>query len=257
MNYQTRNLFSIDIDNLTLKESIQVIDEKIINNKKKGHYGFVVTPNVDHVVNVNKSQMFRNIYSSAELTLVDGAPIVFASKLLGKPLKERVSGADITPEIFRLAQEKQYRVFIFGSLEGVPEMAIKVLHEQYYYNFPIDSFSPPFNFEKNEKDVMLSVNIIREFQPDILLVSLGSPKGEKFIYNNLNELQVPMAFQIGASIDFMAGRIKRAPKWMQKFGIEWFYRFIKEPKRMFKRYFINDSYFIILLLRELIKKKVS
>ncbi|MEK4607260.1 WecB/TagA/CpsF family glycosyltransferase [Geobacillus sp. FSL W8-1251] len=95
------------------------------------------------------------------------------------------------------------------------------------------------------------INIIKEFNPDILLVSIGSPKGELFIYQNLEKLKVPLSIQVGASIDFIAGTVKRAPLWMQKYGLEWFYRFLKEPKRLFKRYFVNDSYFFLLIIKEI------
>ncbi|WP_257151841.1 WecB/TagA/CpsF family glycosyltransferase [Bacillus toyonensis] len=255
MTIRTVNLFGVDFSNLTMQEAIQDIDEIINKNRESSEQGYVVTPNVDHIVNVHKDSYFREIYKGATLTLVDGAPIFMLSKKIGVPLKEKVSGSDLTPYLFELAQRNNYKVFIFGSREGVPDLAIQKIKSEYGYTFPIKSYSPPFGFEKQPDVLEGGIKKIQEFQPDILLVSLGSPKGERFIYENLQELNVPISLQIGASIDFIAGTVKRAPLWMQKLGLEWFYRFLQEPKRMFRRYFINDSYFLVLVFREFIKRR--
>jgi N-acetylglucosaminyldiphosphoundecaprenol N-acetyl-beta-D-mannosaminyltransferase len=244
-------LFNVTFDNLTMDEAVREIDNIIIQNKRHNKADFVVTPNVDHIVNIHKNRLFKEAYQKAALTLVDGAPIVFLSKVFNKSLKEKVSGSDLTPRLFELAQKKQYRVFIFGSLPGVADLAIKRIKEEHGYNFPISSYSPPFGFESKEDTLNECINIIKQFNPDILLVSIGSPKGELFIYQNLEKLKVPLSIQVGASIDFIAGTVKRAPLWMQKYGLEWFYRFLKEPKRLFKRYFVNDSYFFLLIIKEI------
>lgn len=255
MIVESVKLFDVDFSNLTMNEAVTQINKIIDDNKFNKEQGYVVTPNVDHIVNVHKDPNFREIYKGATLTLVDGAPIFMVSKKIGTPLKEKVSGSDLTPHLFELAQRNNYKVFIFGSREGVPDLAIQKIKSEYGYTFPIKSYSPPFGFEKQPDVLEGGIKKIKEFQPDILLVSLGSPKGERFIYENLQELNVPISLQIGASIDFIAGTIKRAPLWMQKVGLEWFYRFLQEPKRMFRRYFINDSFFLILVLKEIFKKR--
>ncbi|MGM2786191.1 WecB/TagA/CpsF family glycosyltransferase [Bacillus cereus group sp. Bce018] len=255
MIVQSVKLFDVDFSNLTMNEAITQINKIIDDNKVNKEQGYVVTPNVDHIVNVHKDPNFREIYKGATLTLVDGAPIFMISKKIGAPLKEKVSGSDLTPHLFELAQRNNYKVFIFGSREGVPDLAIQKVKSEYGYTFPINSYSPPFGFEKQPNVLEESIKKIQEFQPDILLVSLGSPKGERFIYENLKELNVPISLQIGASIDFIAGTVKRAPLWMQKVGLEWFYRFLQEPKRMFRRYFINDSYFLVLVFKEFFKRR--
>ncbi|SLL33523.1 teichoic acid biosynthesis protein [Mycobacteroides abscessus subsp. abscessus] len=255
MNKQKKvELFNTTFDNLTMKEAIKQIEIIIERNKINDNYSYVVTPNIDHIVNVNTNKEFKEVYDNADLVLVDGMPIVKLSNIFGTPLKEKVSGSDLTPELFRLAQKEQYRVFIFGSKEGVAETAIDKIKRECSYNFPISCYSPPFGFEKNSRKLDECISYIENFKPDILLVSLGSPKGELFIFNNLNTIKVPISFQIGASIDFVAGTIKRAPFWMQNGGLEWFYRFLQEPKRMFKRYFIKDSLFIKIIFQEIIRK---
>ncbi|MBS4206709.1 WecB/TagA/CpsF family glycosyltransferase [Bacillus sp. FJAT-50079] len=237
-----------------MSESIKLIDEHVQFNKKNNTSSVLVTPNVDHIVNIHKNPEFKDAYQKSSIILVDGAPLYFSSKLLKKPLKEKVSGADLVPEVLKLAEKRNYKVFIFGSREGVPKLAIDKMKSEKNYSFTIDYYSPPFGFESNPKELSEGIERIKRFRPDILLVSLGSPKGELFIFDNLNKFKVPISMQIGASIDFIAGTVKRAPLWMQKSGLEWFYRFIQEPRRMFKRYFINDSFFLILLIREYLKK---
>ncbi|PAD35121.1 acetyl-mannosamine transferase [Terribacillus saccharophilus] len=237
-----------------MNEAIIKIDKEIQKNKKTNSTGFVVTPNVDHLVNIRKDEEFRKIYKEANLKFVDGMPILFLSKFFKKPFKEKVSGSDLTPRIMELAYQKEYKVFIFGSKEGVAELAAKKCKEIYGQEIHIDVLSPEFGFEKNLELIESYKEIIKISSPDILLVSLGSPKGEYFIAS-IQDLNIPISLQVGASIDFIAGTVKRAPVWMQRFGLEWFYRFIKEPKRMFKRYFVNDMKFINIVAYELFSKK--
>ncbi|MGG4036976.1 WecB/TagA/CpsF family glycosyltransferase [Heyndrickxia ginsengihumi] len=245
------HIFGMDFDNLNLEESIQEIDVLIKDNKQTGKKSFVVTPNVDHLVNVDKNKAFKEVYDKASLKLVDGMPIVMIAKLFKRSFQEKVSGADLTPKLFELAHKNNYKVFIFGSQFGVGGRVAKMLKEEYGDEYCIESYSPPFGFENNLLELNKSLEIINKFSPDILFVSLGSPKGEFFICNNLDSINAAVSIQVGAAIDFMAGTVKRAPNWMQNCGLEWFYRFLKEPKRMFKRYFINDIYFIKLILMEI------
>lgn len=248
-------MFNVNFDNVTKEEAINHIKEMVLEGAVNRKSKYVVTPNVDHIVNIYKNSYFKEVYDNASLIIADGMPLVTVSKYFGAPLKEKVSGSDLTPMIFKLAQEENFRVFIFGSREGVANQAIKKIKKNHQYNFDIEAFSPEFGFENNEETLAKSINKIKEFNPDILLVSLGSPKGEYFIYKNKDILNIPVMIQVGASIDFIAGTIKRAPKWMQNNNLEWFYRFIKEPKRMFYRYFINDSYFIKIIIKEFFNQK--
>lgn len=250
------SLFDITIDNFTMNETLEKINKLIYTNKQDSKYSYILTPNVDHIINIHKDNAFKKIYEGADIRIADGMPIVWASKILRKPLKERVTGADLTPRLIEMAYQQKLKVFIFGSKEGVAAQAVAKYKEIFGEGFQIDCYSPPFGFENSINEVDKSIDIITSFEPDILLVSLGSPKGEFFINKYIDRLKVPVSLQIGAAIDFIAGTVNRAPKWMQKYGLEWFYRFLQEPKRMFKRYFVQDMTFIILLLKELKRKKI-
>lgn len=231
-----RRFLNIQIDNLNMKEAIDRID-KLIND---GKYHYVVTPNVDHIVKLEKDQVFVNVYKNADLILTDGMPLIWISKLQGNPIKEKLSGSDIFPKVCELANNKGYKIFLLGAADGVAQKAAENLEQRFKNLNIVGCYSPSYGFEKKDKEIKHIINLINKYKPDILAVGLGAPKQEKFIYKYKDKLQVPISLAIGATIDFEAGNIKRAPIWMQKSGLEWLYRFIKEPKRMFRRYFIDD-----------------
>lgn len=233
------------VDNLTMNEAINQINNFIKSNK----YHYVITPNVDHIVKLESDQHFRKVYDSADLILTDGKPLIWISKYLKTPIKEKVSGSDLFPKICEMASRKKYKVFLLGAAEGVAQKAAENLEQKYEGLNVVGVYSPPYGFEKSDSEINNIISIINRCKPDILAVGLGAPKQEKFIYEYKDELKVPVSLAIGASIDFEAGNIKRAPKWMQKLGLEWFYRLIKEPKRMFKRYLIDDMRIIKVIFK--------
>lgn len=240
-------MFGINIDNVTLNEACDIIINKA---KNKETYDYVVTPNVDHIVKLQHDPLLREIYRNASLILADGMPLIWASKLLGYPLKEKVSGSDIFPQICRIAAQEGLTTFFLGGMPGVAEKAKNVLVKRYPKLSVVGLYSPPFGFEKNEQENKKVIDMIKEASPDILFVGLGCPKQEKWIYKNLQEIKVPISLGTGAAFDFVAGTVKRAPKWMQKSGLEWFWRFSQEPRRLFKRYFIDDMQFIKIVYKE-------
>ncbi|GAA0070284.1 WecB/TagA/CpsF family glycosyltransferase [Clostridium sardiniense] len=227
---------NIEVDNLTMDEAVEAIDTLI----QKGEPSYVVTPNVDHIVKLEKDTEFRDVYENADLILTDGMPLIWISKLKGNPIKEKVSGSDLFPKVCELASKKGYSVFLLGAAEGVADIAAKKLKNKYKKLNILGTYSPSYGFEKKEDEIHKIIEIINGCRPDILAVGLGAPKQEKFLYKYKNKLNVPISLAIGASIDFEAGNINRAPKWMQNYGLEWAYRLCKEPKRMFKRYIIDD-----------------
>ena len=147
---------------------------------------------------------------------------------------------DFVWDVFDLAIEKDYKVFLFGGKEDVLSKATENIKRKLPKLNIVDSYSPPFGFEKDEIKLEEANRRIKESNADILIVFLGCPKQEKFIYHNKDKYQVPVSITMGGCVDFMAGGVKRAPLWMQNVGLEWFYRFLQEPKRMFRRYFIDD-----------------
>lgn len=234
-----------EVDNLTMDEAISKIEQLI--NKKKPSY--VVTPNVDHIVKLEDDIEFKKVYENADLILTDGMPLVWISKMKGKPIKQKVSGSDLFPRVCKLSAEKGYKIFLLGAAKGVAAKAAKKLMEKYEGLEVIGTYSPTYGFENNEEEINKIIKIIHKAKPDVLAVGLGAPKQEKFLYKYISQLNVPVSLAIGASIDFEAGNVKRAPLWMQKVGLEWFYRLIKEPKRMFKRYIIDDIKILKLIIK--------
>lgn len=225
-----------DIDNLTMAETLNEI-EKLIQKK---NCSYVVTPNVDHIVRLEKDEELQKVYKNASLILTDGKPLIWISKWYKTPIKEKISGSDLFPRVCQLAANKNYTMYLLGAAEGVADTAARNLMKKYPGLNIVGTYSPPFGFEKNEQEMNKIKTQIQDVHPYILIVGLGCPKQEKFMYYHCKELGVPISFGLGASIDFEAGNIKRAPKWMSNHGLEWLYRFSKEPKRLFKRYFVDD-----------------
>lgn len=233
------------IDNLTMSEAIEKIDTLIM--KKDSSY--VVTPNLDHIVIIEKDMLFAEIYQNADLIVADGKPLIWISKYLKNPIKEKISGSDLFPQICKLAAEKHYSIFILGAAEGVADKAARNLIKKNSGLSIVGTYSPKFGFEKDNVELDIIKNRIMNAKPDILAVSLGSPKGEKFIYKHLKEYGIPLAISIGATIDFEAGNVKRAPHWMSNYGLEWLFRITQDPKRLVKRYW-NDAVKIIPIIKK-------
>lgn len=220
------------IDNLTMSETLNEIDKLI----QKKNCSYVVTPNVDHIVRLEKDAELQKVYKNASLILTDGKPLIWISKWYRTPIKEKISGSDLFPKVCELAANKNYTMYLLGAAEGVADTAARNLMKKYPGLNIVGTYSPPFGFEKNEQEI----NKIKDVHPDILIVGLGCPKQEKFMYYHCKELGVPISFGLGASIDFEAGKIKRAPKWMSEHGLEWLYRITQDPKRLVKRYLVDD-----------------
>ena len=223
------------VDNLTMDEALAKADQLIAENKT----AYVVTPNVDHIVVMEKDEEFSQLYREADLILTDGKPLIWISKLYGTPIKEKISGSDFFPLLCDLATRKGYSIFILGAAEGVAAKAAENLQKKHPGLQIAGTYSPPFGFEKDEIQLQKIAEIITQANPTILAVSLGSPKGEKFLYRYKDVYGVPLNISIGATIDFEAGNVKRAPKWMSDHGLEWLYRTLKEPKRLAKRYIVD------------------
>ena len=224
------------VDNVTLEEAISHI-EKCINARK---IGYVITPNVDQIVRIEHDPYFREICDNAELLLADGHPLLWIANWYKTPIKQKVCGSDLVPILCGVAARKDYSVFLLGAAEGVAAKAAENLKQRYPGLNIAGTYSPPFGFEKDKKEIEKINRMLYKSKADMLFVGMGVPKQDIFIYENMNKYQIPMSFSIGATIDFLAGVQKRAPKWMSKIGMEWLYRLLQDPKRMFKRYIIDD-----------------
>lgn len=185
----------------------------------------------------------------ADLILCDGKPLVWISKLYGTPIKAKVSGSDLFPRLCALAAKKSYKMYFLGAGPGVAEKAAASLRKRYKGLNVVGTYSPSYGFEKKEEEVKEIIGKVRSAQPDILIVALGAPKQEKFVYEHLDELNVPFSIGLGASLDFEAGNIKRAPRWMSNCGLEWLYRIFQDPKRLVKRYLVDDLKIVGLVFK--------
>lgn len=174
------------IDNLTMQEAIDVTEQLIA----KVGCSYVVTPNLDHIVTLENDQEFAEVYSNADLILADGKPLIWISKLLKTPIQEKISGSDFFPKMCEMCANKGYSIFILGAAEGVAEKAAENLCKKYKGLKIVGTYSPPLDFEKKERELKVIKEFVTRVKPDVLAVSLGSPKGEKYIYKHLEEYGV-------------------------------------------------------------------
>lgn|GEM_PF-115473 len=240
-------MFQIRIDNLTFEEA----GERISRMIEERSAGYVVTPNVDHIIKLQKDQEFRQVYDKADLVLTDGMPLVWASRMLGKKIKEKISGSDLLPYLCELAARKGYRIFLLGAGPGIAATAAERLVERYPGLQIAGTYSPSYGFEHNEEENRKIVEMLSQSNTDILFVGVGAPKQEKWIFQHYKSYNIPVSIGVGAAFDFESGHIKRAPKLFQRIGMEWFWRFCQEPRRLFRRYFIDDVQFVWLLIKEI------
>ena len=231
-----RKFMNLCLDDITFDEAVDQIGKMACAKGK--HY--VVTPNVDHVVKIEKDIEFRRVYEDADLILTDGTPLMWIADSLGCPIKEKIPGADIFPKVCEMAAREGYSLFFFGAGPGVAEKAKENLQKKYPGLRVVGTYSPPIGFEKEKAEVEKAIRAINEKSPQILVAALGSPKQEKFIYHYKDRMNFHVALSFGAAVDFEAGMVRRAPLWVRKLGLEWLFRFFQEPGRLFKRYFIDD-----------------
>jgi N-acetylglucosaminyldiphosphoundecaprenol N-acetyl-beta-D-mannosaminyltransferase len=234
------------IDNLSMEETLQRIEGFVKSGKPHQH----VVVNVDKIVKAQADDELREIINQCALINADGMPVVWASHILGKPLKERVTGIDLFEALIARSAEKGWRVYFLGAKESVVRQ-IKDLYTMKYPHLQIAGYRNGYWDPAEERDI---AGQIKTSNADILFVAISSPKKEQFLSMYQGEMQVPFAMGVGGSFDVVSGSVRRAPLWMQRAGLEWFYRFLQEPRRMFKRYFIDDLAFIGLLIKELVRK---
>jgi exopolysaccharide biosynthesis WecB/TagA/CpsF family protein len=250
MNYLRSNICNIEIDNIQMVDVFKA-SERFLTD---GNNHYIVTPNVDHIVKLQTDVEFRAIYKNADLVLADGMPLIWASIFLGAPLKEKISGSDLFPELCAWCARKGYRPFFLGGRPGAAQRSAEILKAEIPDLEVAGCYAPPYGFHKIPRQNDRTINIIRRAEPDILFVGLGTPKQEKWMVSQIKELNVPLSIGIGASFDFKAGMVKRAPLWMQKNGLEWFWRLLMEPGRMWRRYLVDDMNFFSLVLKQKFKK---
>jgi N-acetylglucosaminyldiphosphoundecaprenol N-acetyl-beta-D-mannosaminyltransferase len=240
----------VHFNNLTRQELLNVLHQQIDKGEKR-QVCFVPT---NSIIAAYQQPVVNAVYNKADFVICDGVPIRWASKFLRTPLQERITGFDFFPMFVEACTQKKYSVFFLGAAPGVAErlsLHYSILQPKLslrgYYCPPM---AKTFSKEENEK----MVNMINQSGADILFVSLTAPKQDIWIHQHLDQLNVKIAMGVGAAFNSELGNIKRAPQWVQSAGLEWFYRFLQEPSRLFKRYFIEAPLFVPLVLKQYFKQ---
>ena len=237
------NILNASIDNLTKQELLEKLTQE---------GGTVVTPNVDHLMILQKDPEFHKVYQDSTYRVCDSKIILLASKFLGNPIREKISGSDLFPEFYLYNKDNaQIKIFLLGAAEGVARKAQEKINQKVGREIIVNSYSPPFGFEKNEEECRKIIELINESGATVLAIGVGAPKQEKWMIKYKDQLKnIKIFLAIGATIDFEAGNKPRSPKWMSELGFEWLYRLMYEPKRLWKRYLVEDMPFIGLILKQ-------
>ncbi|HEX3151207.1 MAG TPA: WecB/TagA/CpsF family glycosyltransferase [Gemmataceae bacterium] len=204
---------------------------------------FFITANLNYAMLTDADPRIRTLNQQAAFILADGMPLVWWSRLGGRPLPERVAGSDLIYGMCDRAMRRGHRIYLLGAAPGVADEAAAKLRSKYPGINIVGVECPPFR-KLSVDEERQQIARIRTAQPDILFVAFGQPKGEFWIAEHLDQLAVPVCVQVGATLDFVAGRVRRSPRWMQKTGLEWVYRLLQEPRRLTKRYLDNIAFLI-------------
>ena len=209
----------------------------------------VVTPNADHMVMLETNKALQDAYARAALVVPDGMPVVWASRLLRAPVKERVTGSDLMPRLCEIAAQRHLKVFFVGGAPGAASSAAEKLAHTYPGLLVAGTVCPRPGFEFDPARDAAIVRAIRDSDADLVFVCLGAPKQELWIAGHLDCFDKGVFMGVGAAVDFCAGKVRRAPRWMQRSGLEWAYRLCQEPGRLASRY-AKDLYFFVMIGRE-------
>jgi N-acetylglucosaminyldiphosphoundecaprenol N-acetyl-beta-D-mannosaminyltransferase len=239
---QRIRLLNVEIDNLTLKE--------LLERMRFG--GFVMTPNVDLMMKLQRHQAFYQAYQTAEYRICDSQILLYVAKFLGTPIREKICGSDLFPAFYRYySHDPDMRIFLLGAAEGVAKAAQGRINAKVGREMIVGAHSPSFGFERDPAECAAIVDIINASGATVLAVGLGAPKQELWITQHRHLLpNVKVFMAIGATINFEAGQVSRAPKWVSEVGLEWLYRLMCEPRRLWKRYLGDAIPFFWLVLQQ-------
>ncbi len=241
------------VDNCSFEEAV----EAILRHTSAGNRpAYVVTPNAQHVVLLEKDERLQEIYENADLVVADGISLVLASRLFGQRIVERVTGVDLFLALCESAEERQISVFLLGGRPGSAELAASRLRRS-RPTLKISTYCPPMGFEQDATELERVAKAIRDARPSALFVALGAPKQEYWIHEHGLKLGVNVCIGIGGSLEMVGGIISRAPTWVQRIGFEWLYRLGQEPRRMWKRYLIGSIQFASVISNQLFDTLVS
>jgi N-acetylglucosaminyldiphosphoundecaprenol N-acetyl-beta-D-mannosaminyltransferase len=235
---------------LTFEQALEKVDVLI----QAGRPSYFITANLHYAMLTARDKRLPLLNAGAAFVLTDGMPLVWASRWRKRKLPERVAGSDMVPALCGMAAERGYRVFLLGGAPGVAEEAGRRLLER-FPKLQIADIAAPNLGTMTDEEVAALFREIRESKPHLLFAAFGQPKGELWLAEHAEELGVPVTVQIGASIDFVAGRVPRSPRWMQRVGLEWVYRLWREPRRLVGRYFANALFALRMLAGDLVTRR--
>lgn len=226
-------ILNVELDSISQKDLLEQLKE-----------GVLVTPNVDQIVKMQSDEEYYNIVKRAEWVTCDSKILLLCSRLTKTPLKEAIPGSGFFPAFYEFHKDDDCKIFLLGAMDGVADKAKENINQKVGRNIVVGAYSPSYGFEKKQEENDAIYKMINDSEATVVLVGVGCPKQEKWIDAHKAKMpNVKIWMALGATIDFEAGNVKRAPKIWQKLYMEWFYRFLQEPKRMYKRYFIDDPIF--------------
>ncbi|MBE9192475.1 WecB/TagA/CpsF family glycosyltransferase [Gloeocapsopsis crepidinum LEGE 06123] len=235
------NILNIEIDNLTKRELLTQLKS-----------GVVFTPNVDHLIKLQKDKEFYTSYLMADYKICDSQILMYASKFLNTPIREKISGSDFFPAFYNYHKNNEdIKIFLLGAKPGIAKKAQQRINQKIGRNIIVGYYSPSFGFEHNNEECKEIIEVINQSEATVLAIGVGAPKQEKWLCRYKNSLpNINIFLALGATIDFEAGNLKRAPKWMCNMGFEWLHRLLSEPKRLWKRYLVEGLPFFLLILNQ-------
>lgn len=245
-------LAGIEFDMVDFDGAVDII-VRLASDGRRHH---VVTANVDHVMLLRQNEKFRRAYEFASLRVADGAPIVLLSRLVGRPLPVRVTGSDLFEMVCARAESEGLSVAVLGGRpDGVP-IALDKLRKQFPDLRVAGSHCPPYGFDTDVDQTAAAIAAVNDMEPDLLFLMLGAPKQENWFQDHAQAMPPLVAMHFGASLDFYAGIVQRAPSVWRRFGLEWLYRLVQEPRRMWRRYLVRDIGFLRVLLSETVRARL-
>jgi N-acetylglucosaminyldiphosphoundecaprenol N-acetyl-beta-D-mannosaminyltransferase len=243
-------ILGVRIHDLTVAEIL----ENIAMLATQESFHMVFTPNVDDIVKAQKDREFKEILNSATFNIPDGMGVVYGSYFLGTPFREMIGGRRLLPKICEWAIERDWRIYLFGSKNGVAALAKRFLEDRFPGVSIVGAHSPSMNIMNDSDENDGVVQSINSTKPDILFVGLGSPKGKRWIIRNKDKLQVSVAIEVGGALDILGGARKEPPLWVTEIGLEWLYRLFERPQYVWRRYLVDDPKFFWWVLRGRFKR---